>query len=191
MRAIYKFVLKLMGWKITGQTDFPTRCIICVAPHTSNFDLPLGLIIYTSMGRKASFLIKKDWFFFPLNFLFKALGGIPVDRSRKTSLTEQIVDIFNKKENFQLAITPEGTRKRNSEWKKGFYYIALAAKVPIEIVALDYNKKEAIFKKTLIPSGDINKDMEEITACYTGVTGKHPELFALNVNTENIDTRRK
>lgn len=185
MKAICSFFLKQLGWKVVGETNYPQKCVICVAPHTSNFDLPLGLITYTSMGRKASFLIKKDWFFFPMNIIFKAIGGIPVDRSKKTSLTDQIANIYREREHFQLAITPEGTRKRREEWKKGFYYIALAAEVPIVVVAFDYAKKEVEFKKVLYPTGNIEADMQEITSCYIGVTGKHPELFALNV--ENKD----
>ncbi len=130
MKKICKFIIKLIGWKILVRTSLPDKCVICVAPHTSNWDLFLGLIIYKSMGRKASFLIKKDWFFFPMNLIFRALGGIPVDRSRKTSLTEQMAEEYARRENFQLAITPEATRKLNTEWKKGFYFIAQAANVP-------------------------------------------------------------
>ena len=179
MKSICKFILKLIGWKAVGSLDYPQKCVICVAPHTSNWDLPLGLVIYTALGRKASFLIKKEWFFFPMNIIFKALGGIPVDRSRKTSLTDQIAEIYAQRESFQLAITPEATRKRNPEWKKGFYYIALAANVPIVVVAMDYKKKEADFKKVIFPSGDVDADLIEIKACYKDVTAKHPKNFAL------------
>ena len=182
MRKICKFILRLLGWKTKGIVDYPQKCVLCVAPHTSNFDLPLGLIIYKSLGRKASFLIKKSWFFFPMNIVFRALGGIPVDRSRKNSLTDQIADIFKTRDKFQLAITPEGTRKKNNEWKKGFYYIAQAADVPIVVVVLDYGQKEVDFKKIVEPSGDIKADMEIISACYTDVKGKHPERFATNAN---------
>ena len=186
MKVICRFLLKVFGWKIVGITELPKKCVLCVAPHTSNVDLPLGLIIYKSIGKEASFLIKKDWFFFPMNLIFKVLGGIPVDRSKRTSLTEQVADIFRQKDSFQLAITPEGTRKRNTEWKKGFYYIALAAQVPIVVVAFDYAKKEANFKKIIFPSGDIDSDFKEITACYIGVVGRNPEQFALNADTETV-----
>lgn len=179
MKSICKFILRLIGWRVTGLTDLPSKCVICVAPHTSNWDLPLGLIVYKSMGRKASFLIKKEWFFFPMNLIFKLLGGIPVDRSRKTSLTEQMSEIYAKNETFQLAITPEATRKLNPEWKKGFYFIATAANVPIVVAAIDYGKKEVDFKKILIPTGDADKDIAEIKACYIGVTAKHPQHFSL------------
>lgn len=179
MKKICNLILRLIGWRITGLRELPRKCVICVAPHTSNWDLPLGLVVYTAMGRKASFLIKKEWFFFPMNLIFKVLGGIPVDRSRKTSLTEQMAELYSQRDDFQLAITPEATRKLNAEWKKGFYFIALAAGVPIVIAALDYGKKEADFKKIIIPSGDVDTDLLEIKSYYKGVTAKHPKYFSL------------
>lgn len=179
MKRISKFILKSLGWSIKCNVDLPDKSVICVAPHTSNWDLPLGLMVYKSMGRKASFLIKKDWFFFPMNMLFNALGGIPVDRSRKTSLTEQIAEVYNSKEKFELAITPEGTRKAAAEWKMGFYYIALAAKVPIIIASIDYKKKKVVFINQLIPSGDAEADLATIKTYYKGVTAKFPEKFIL------------
>ncbi len=180
MKSISRFLLKLIGWKIVGDTNLPCKCVICVAPHTSNWDLVIGKIIYKSMGRKASFLIKKEWFFFPMSLLFNMLGGIPVDRSRKTSLTEQMAELYARKDDFQLAITPEATRKLNTEWKKGFYFIAVAAKVPIVIAALDYGKKEVDFKKVFYPTGDVDADIEEIKSYYKGVTAKHPKYFSLS-----------
>lgn len=179
MKSFCKFILKLTGWKVVGQLDYPSKCVICVAPHTSNWDLPLGLIVNKSLGRKASFLIKKEWFFFPMNILFNILGGIPVDRSRKTSLTEQIANVYNEKTEFHLAITPEATRKRNEEWKLGFYYIALAANVPILVAALDYKKKEADFKAVVYPTGDAEADLKAIKAYYKDVTAKFPDNFAM------------
>ncbi len=179
MKSICKFIIKLIGWKIVGETNLPDKSVICVAPHTSNWDLLLGLIVYKSMGRKASFLIKKDWFFFPMNIIFKALGGIPVDRSKKTSLTEQMAEVYAKRNYFELAITPEATRKLNTEWKKGFYFIAMAANVPIVITAMDYGKKEVDFKAVFHPTGDVDADIIEIKSYYKDVTARHPEYFSL------------
>jgi len=179
MQKFSSFILKIWGWKAKGITDYPGKCILCVAPHTSNWDLLLGKLIYSSLGRKAYFLIKKTWFFFPMNLIFNALGGIPVDRSKKTSLTDQMVEIFNNRESFELAITPEGTRSKNSEWKKGFYYIALAAKVPIIIVVLNYKDKTAYFKASVMPTGDVDKDMALIKSYYKDAVGKHQEKFSL------------
>ncbi|NDW18216.1 acyltransferase [Dysgonomonas sp. 216] len=182
MKKISSFILRKIGWKIEGITDFPDKCVICVAPHTSNWDLFLGKLVYSAMGRKACFLIKKSWFFFPMNIIFNALGGIPVDRNRKTALTDQMVEQFANRNCFQLAITPEGTRKKNSEWKKGFYYIALAANVPIVIVILDYGKKTVDFRAVFAPTGDADADIAHIQAYYKDVEGKHPEKFTMGDN---------
>ena len=131
------------------------------------------------MGGKTSFMMKKEWFFFPLGLLFRAVGGIPVDRSRKTSLVEQMVHHFNTSKKFHLAITPEGTRKRNPNWKKGFYYIALKAQVPIVLVGIDYTTKTITSTKAVMPSGDIDKDMREIKLYFKNFKGKHPENFSI------------
>ena len=117
--------------------------------------------------------------FFPLGLIFKAVGGIPVDRGRKTSLVDQMVHHFNECKKFHLAITPEGTRKANPNWKKGFYYISLKAQVPIVLIGIDYEKKTISATKAIMPSGDINKDMREIKLYYKDFKGKHPENFAL------------
>ncbi len=107
------------------------------------------------------------------------MGGIPVNRSKSMSLTEQIANVFKSKKQFHLAITPEGTRKANAEWKMGFYYIALAAEVPIMIASLNYGKKEIIFHDLFIPTGDAEKDLQIIKKYYVGAEAKHPENFIL------------
>ena len=131
-KAIYSFIYyRLLGWKTNVTVPNYDKCVICAAPHTTNLDLFIGKLFYGAIGRKTSFMMKKEWFFFPLGIFFKAVGGIPVDRSRKTSLVDQMVHKFAEYKKFNLAITPEGTRKANPNWKKGFYFIALKAQVPI------------------------------------------------------------
>jgi 1-acyl-sn-glycerol-3-phosphate acyltransferase len=130
-----------------------------------------------SIGRKASFLIKKEWFVFPFNFIFGSMGGVPVDRHKNTSVTDQMTNEFKKRETFHLAVTPEGTRKKAREWKKGFYYIAVKAKVPIMLAYIDYEKKEVGIKKLFHPTGDADADIKEIRSYYTGVTACHPHNF--------------
>lgn len=179
MQKLSRFILKKLGWKIEGITDYPNKCILCVAPHTSNWDLFLGKLIYSSLGKKANFLIKKTWFFFPMNLVFNAIGGIPVDRSKKTSLTEQMAEEFKKRDYFQLAITPEGTRKQNSDWKRGFYYIALEAKIPIVIIVLDYKDKTVYFKTVFTPTGNADEDIDKIKSYYVNATGKHQGKFSI------------
>lgn len=180
MQKFSKWLLKVFGWKAYVTVEEPKKSVICVAPHTSNWDFPIGELSYWSLGRKSSFLIKKSWFIFPLNYLFDALGGVPVDRSKRNSVTQQMVEEFEKREYFHLAITPEGTRSLVHKWKMGFYYIAVSANVPIQLAYIDYGKKELAIKKVFYPTGDEKADLEAIQAYYKDVQPKFPEKFNLS-----------
>lgn len=176
-KAISKALLRMAGWKVGPICEDVPKCVVCVAPHTSNWDFILGKLFYTALGRNASFLIKKDWFFFPFNLLFDWMGGVPVDRRKRTSVTDQMVAEFERRERFQLAVTPEATRKKAKEWKKGFYYIAEKAHVPILVAYFDYKKKEVGLKDIFYPTGNSDKDIRTIREYYRGVTACHPENF--------------
>jgi len=174
-KEISKWLLSVLGWKTGSVEPEVPKCVICVAPHTSNWDFVLGELFYTSLGRRAFFLIKKEWFFFPFNLFFKSVGGIPVDRDKKTSLTEAMAEEFKKHAHFHLAIAPEGTRKKVDKWKRGFYYIAVKAGVPIMPVYIDYQKREAGYFETFYPTGDEEADVEHLTKLYEGIRGKKYE----------------
>lgn len=181
MQKFSKWILKVAGWNVIQPTEAePKKSVVCVAPHTSNWDFPIGELSYWSIGRKSSFLIKKSWFIFPLNHLFKALGGVPVDRTRRNSVTSQMVEEFNKREYFHLAITPEGTRSLVTKWKMGFYHIAVEAKVPIQLAYFDYAKKEMGIKTIFYPTGDEKADLKKIQSYYKDVKGRFPEKFNLS-----------
>jgi 1-acyl-sn-glycerol-3-phosphate acyltransferase len=180
MGRLCKWILKAAGWKAYATVEEPKKSVICVAPHTSNWDFPIGELSYLALGRKASFLIKKSWFVFPLNYIFEGLGGVPVDRSKRTSVTQQMVDEFDKREYFHLAITPEGTRSLVHKWKMGFYHIAVSANVPIQLAYIDYGKKELAIKEVFYPTGDEKADMEKIQEYYRGVQARFPEKFNLS-----------
>ena len=168
-----------MGWKADVDQPIPDKCILCVAPHTSNWDFFIGKVYYTALGRTSNFLMKKEWFFWPLGPLFRRMGGIPVERSRHTSMTDQLAQRAMESSHFSLAVTPEGTRSRNAEWKRGFYYIALKAQLPILLYGLDFGTKTIVCKRTLVPSGDVDADMRVIADYFSHFKGKHPENFAL------------
>lgn len=179
-QKIYSFIYyRLLGWKTNVTIENVNKCVICAAPHTTNWDLFIGKLFYGAIGRKTSFMMKKEWFFFPLGLIFKAVGGIPVNRGRHTSLVDQMVATFAQKKEFHLAITPEGTRKANPNWKKGFYYIALKAQVPIVLIGIDYSTKTITATKSLMPTGDIINDMREIKLYFKNFKGKYPENFTI------------
>lgn len=181
MQNFCKWILKIFGWKAYVTVEEPPKSVICIAPHTSNWDFPIGELSYLSLGRKSSFLIKKSWFVFPFNYFFDALGGVPVDRSKRTSVTQQMVEEFDKREHFHLAITPEGTRGLVQKWKMGFYHIAISANVPIQLAYIDYGKKELAIKKVFYPTGDEKADLKEIQNYYKDVQARFPEKFNIGL----------
>lgn len=180
IQQISKYILyNLLGWKKRVTVDHPNKYIICIAPHTSNWDFLIGQLYAKAEGIKANFLMKKEWFFWPLGPIFKAMGGIPVWRSKSCSMTDNLAEQAKKMETFHLSITPEGTRSLNPEWKKGAYYIALKAQIPLLLYGVDYEKREIVCTKSFIPTGDIDNEMRELKLYYKDFKGKHPELFTI------------
>ena len=178
MQKLCKFIFnRLMGWKAVVDVPNFDKCILCVAPHTSNLDLFIGKLFITAVGRKAGFVMKKEWFVGPLDWIFRQMGGIPVNRGKGTSLISQMVEIAKKSEKFHLAITPEGTRAANPKWHLGFYVMASQAQLPIVLLAIDYEKKEVRMDKYLIPSADRKADIRSIQLYFKDVKGRHPENF--------------
>ena len=179
-KALFGFIYhKVLGWKsVVNVPDFD-KCIICTAPHTSNWDLFIGKLFYGAIGRDAGFMMKKDWFFWPLGPIFRWMGGIPVYRDKKTSLVDNVIQLAKKSEKFHLAITPEATRKVNPNWKRGFYFIAKGAGIPIVLAGIDFSKKTITLGKVFTPTDDIEKDMREIKLFFKDFKGKHPENFSI------------
>lgn len=168
-----------MGWSKEIDQPHPSKYIICLAPHTSNWDFLIGQLFAGANGLRSNFLMKKEWFFWPLGALFRKLGGIPVWRTKHTSLTDNLAETAKKSTMFHLCITPEGTRSRNPNWKKGFYYIALKAGIPILLYGVDYEKKRIQCTKTITPNGDIDAQMREIKLYFNDFKGKNPDKFTI------------
>ena len=173
------YLYKHLGWTTDVTEDHPEKYIICLAPHTSNWDFMMGQLYDGSRGVRHNFLMKKEWFFWPLGPIFKKLGGIPVYRQKKTSMTDAMAETAKQSKVFRLCVTPEGTRSLTAEWKKGFYFIALKAGLPILLYGLDYERKLIQCTKTVIPTGDLEADMREIKLYFKGFKGKKPENFTI------------
>ena len=169
---------KKLGWTKCVTVAHPDKFIICLAPHTSNWDFIIGQLYAQAEGFKINFLMKREWFFWPLGVIFRSLGGIPVWRSKHTSMTDNLTETAKTKDSFKLCITPEGTRSPNTEWKKGFYFIALKAEIPILLYGVDYEKKKIVCTNSFTPSGNIDEDMPKIKSYFKDFKGKKPENFA-------------
>jgi 1-acyl-sn-glycerol-3-phosphate acyltransferase len=178
MKFIFSFILKdVLGWQVSS--SFPQdlkKYVIIAAPHTSWQDFPIGIIAKYAIGLPANYIGKDSLFKPPFGFIFRWMGGAPVDRSKSNNLVEQIVDIFNSREQFILAMSPEGTRKKVSKWKTGFYYIAKGAKVPIVMATLDFEHKDFRFSNPYYTTDDIEADFKHFHNFFKGVKGKNPEL---------------
>lgn len=178
---ISKFIFhKVLGWKLVG--DFPRdlkKYVVIGAPHTSWKDFPIAILARNSFDVKVNFIGKASLFKPPFGFIFRALGGTPVDRSKRTNLVDSIVDVFNSKDEFRLALSPEGTRAKVIEWKTGFYYIAKGAKVPVVMFAFDFENKQIKVAEPYYLTGNMKADMNHIYDFYRDIKGAKPELFSV------------
>ncbi|MCZ6856142.1 MAG: 1-acyl-sn-glycerol-3-phosphate acyltransferase [Gammaproteobacteria bacterium] len=152
-----RLLFRVMGWRIEGEFPNQSKLIVAVAPHTSNTDFFLAMAIVSGLGLHASYFAKQSLFKFPLRPLMVALGGIPVDRSSSQGLIGQMVEHFEKTEKLVLGITPEGTRGKVGEWKRGFALIAQAANVPILPAILDVESKVVRFEKLITEVSDVDQ----------------------------------
>ena len=168
-KNICKIIFRIFKWKILGKFSKVPKYIIAVAPHTSFYDFFIGILVRNIINEKINFIGKKELFGPLTGWFFRALGGVPVDRNSKKDTVSSIVEIFNKRKKFKLAIAPEGTRKKVKKWKTGFYYIALKAKIPIMPVAFDYNNKNVIVHSLFYPTGNIEEDFKNLYKKYKNV----------------------
>lgn len=177
-KRLFSWLLyRVMGFSVIEEVEKPAKYIMAVAPHTSNWDFIIGQIFCRAQGFRCDFMMKKEWFFWPLGILLRRLGGIPIHRSKRQSLTDQLARTALEQEEFHLCITPEGTRKLAPEWRKGFYYIALKAGIPILLYGLDYKERRIVCTQSLMPTGDVEAEMRSIKQYFQNFSGKHPENF--------------
>lgn len=176
-KVIAKWIFEhLMGWKIKGEIQNEIKkCVIIVMPHTSWHDFYIAIICRAAIGLDIKWLGKEELFRFPFTFFFRALGGVPLDRRGGQNKVEAIVNLFNNNESLWLGISPEGTRKKVTQLRTGFYYIALKAQVPIVPVSLNFEKREVVFGNGFYPGGDLEADLKDLNRYFIDAKGKIPE----------------
>lgn len=167
--------LKMIGWRKEGSLPHIPKYVIILAPHTSNWDFFIGLAIAFALKLRAHWLGKDRFFRWPFRGVIRWLGGIPIDRSHSSDIVAQMVQVFKERAKLTIALAPEGTRKKVTYWKSGFYHIALGANVPIVLAFLDYIRKAGGIGTVFNPTGNMEADMEYIRTFYATVTGKYPE----------------
>lgn len=181
MRWLAKFIyFKLLGWKIVGNSNFSKdsikKSVIIAAPHTSWHDFYIGVLLRKTVGVNTNFVGKKELFTWPFGYYFRAIGGVPLNRSKNENKVEAIAKEFNKYEEFRITFAPEGTRKKVEQWRTGFYYIAKAANVPIIMFTLDFKNKTNTISEPFYLTDNIEEDFKFMRSFYKGVIGKKPEF---------------
>lgn len=171
------WILKKAGWKFEINIPPTPKCVVAIAPHTSNWDFILGELAIRSVGMKAGFLMKDTWFFFPLGYFMRAIGGIPVKQSKNTRVTDSVVAAFNSHDELVIGVTPEGTRSPREKWRTGFMHIAREAGVPLALAYIDYPSRTVCIDRFYELTGDIDADMAGIKEFFSHYTGRFPEKF--------------
>ncbi|NLJ82728.1 MAG: glycerol acyltransferase [Bacteroidales bacterium] len=177
---LIKFVLRKAGFHIDYTVPPEAhRSVVVFAPHTSVWDFIIGKMVFVAMGVNIKFMIKKGFFKFPVKRLLLKWGGIPVDKNRIRMLPVDVGNIIKKSDKMAILVAPEGTRKLVKSWKRGFYFIAEYAQVPMALGYLDWKTKKGGIGPCVYPSGNYEKDLKIIQDFYRGMQGKHPERFNL------------
>jgi len=172
IQALAKFMLKLLGWKVVGnfRNDVQKKLLIG-APHTSNWDFPLGILVRTAINAPVKYIGKPSLFKPPLSWIMYPLGGLPVVQKEGQSFVQNVIDMFNDTDNLTILIAPEGQRKKIKNFKTGFYHIANGAKIPILPMILDFGKKEFRFLDLVYTNGDVKKEITQIESLFRGIKG--------------------
>ncbi len=174
-RTIARAVLAIAGWRIEGEIPNLPKLIFIGGPHTSAWDMVLGMVANWGLGIEIHWLAKQSIFHGPRGIFFRWLGGIPVNRRVSQGLVGQMAAEYNCRDKYLLVIMPEGTRARGGQWKTGYYRIAMDTGLPIVPVVIDYGHKAIVFEQHLTPSGNIIGDMNKLQSLFVGIQGKNSE----------------
>jgi 1-acyl-sn-glycerol-3-phosphate acyltransferase len=173
-----RVLMSLSGWRFEGEVPDVRKMVLIVAPHTSNWDFPVGLQAKLALRLGGTFIGKHTLFRWPLGIFMRWLGGIPVNRSAAAGFASEVARVLRDADQMTVVIAPEGTRKRIPQWKSGFYRIAVEAGVPILPVGFDYPLKVVFFAPLFHPSGDYEKDLPQLRALYRAEMGKTPSNYS-------------
>ncbi len=176
MHRLAKFLyFKVLRWKQVGTFPDLDKCVIIVVPHTHWLDFFLGLLVRKVINKEMNYIGKKSLFKPPFGWFFRWTGGAPIDRTTNSNTVDSVAQIFKEREVFRFALAPEGTRKKVTALKTGFYHIAKKAKVPIIMVAFDFGNKQVKISEPFDPTENVQQDFKKIRVFFKGVHGKVPE----------------
>jgi len=179
-RGFWSLVMRLFGWRAVGEVPDLPRFVFVGAPHTSNLDFFMTALTMAALGVDVHFVMKHTPFVGPVGWFLRWFGGIPLDRDRSRDFVSQMVDEFESRDRFLLAIMPEGTRGKDRDsatkgWRSGFYHIARGAGVPLVMVLFDYANKRMRVGPMVWPGESYEAELPRIQALFEGIEGRNPE----------------
>jgi len=173
-----RFLLRLFGWQLVGELPKEKKFVVIVAPHTSNWDFFIFVLVKFAFKLKVVFIGKHTIFIGPIGWVLRKMGGLPVNRSSAHNVVDRIVQEFEQRSEMMFALSPEGTRSYLPLWKSGFYYIARKANVPVQTAFLDTKTKTIGWGPLFHLTDDKHADLERIKQFYQHKQGFKPEKFS-------------
>ena len=162
VRRIILAIYRWRGWTLDGHLPDIPKFVIAGAPHTSNWDFVFFTGATAAEGIEPAFMGKHTLFKGVMRNFMLDMGGIPIDRTQRANVVEQVADEFARRDRLALVIAAEGTRSSMGEWKAGFYNIARAANVPIVPAWVCNTRRIVGFGPAIIPSANYGETLLEI-----------------------------
>jgi 1-acyl-sn-glycerol-3-phosphate acyltransferase len=175
-RWLARATLAVFGWQIVGFVPNLSKFVAIGAPHTSNWDFPVGMLLFIALGLRVSWMGKDSFVNGPGKRIWHWMGGVPINRKSTHGVVDQMIEVYNNRDNFVLGLTPEGTRSKVTEWKTGFYHIAQGAGVPILPVEVDYGTKRIRLHPVFMPTGKLEADLQFLKSLFANAQAKRPHL---------------
>ena len=172
-----RMLMRLSGWRFEGVLPDVPKLVIAVAPHTTNWDFVIGVMVLWALDIKISFLGKHTLFRGAFGKWMRSIGGIPIDRESTHGVVGDAVQAFERAPRMVLALAPEGTRRLDKGFKMGFLHIAHGANVPVLLAYFDFSRKVIGFGPMLVTTGDVEGDMQIVLDFYRPIRGKYRKAW--------------
>jgi len=173
-RTLARGLLRLSRWRTAGTV--PQRGILVGAPHTSNWDWVLTMLLAWDSSVQIRLLVKESFFRGPLAPFLRWTGAVALDRDNPGATIRALLEDAETDESFLLGIAAEGTRGKGDYWKSGFHRISRQTGIPITLAYLDAPSRTVGWGPTFTPSEDVGADMDRIREFYADKTGIRAEL---------------
>ncbi len=175
LNLIGRAFIRLVGWKFVNKLPDLDKYILVSGPHTSYWDTVYAMGVVWTLHLKPTIFIKHTMFRKPFGWLFRWIGGVPIDRSAPQGTVAQVAAEFERRDQWILLIAPEGrrTRDKNRKWKTGFYHIAQAVNIPVVAARADFKNKQLVISEPMMMTGDMEADIAKLKAHIDAGHGYH------------------